>query len=422
MNILQEIIVPRDSVNDEFVFIAKMYVQDNEFVEVGHALLDIETSKTVLTIQSEQSGYVEILCNEGDDVSVGELLIRISDTLHQDKLVDIKADNILITDAIKITPSILFSKKAQTLVDKHMLPYETFSYFDYVTESDVLEAISSMANNGNNKIDNILIASNFEMNKISNQKRREIEYLHDVQSSSLTSSVSIYVNMATSILNKHSKNKLFSQSVLPIIIYETSRLLVKYKMFNAYFDNDFIRFYKDINIGVAVDIDDGLKVLTLYNSHKTGMDSIEEALLALFDRYLEKKLTVQDVSQSTFTISDLSTNGVDLFVPLINSKQSAILGISKIDEKLDRFFLTLVFDHRITEGRTASIFLSELKERIESYEATIHQDSPTPSNISCSKCLKSHEEERSLNGVGMIKIINDSGVDDHICIVCLLGH
>jgi pyruvate/2-oxoglutarate dehydrogenase complex dihydrolipoamide acyltransferase (E2) component len=425
MSILQEIFVPRDSVNDEVVFIAKVYVQDNEYVEAGKSLLDIETSKAVLTIQSEKSGYIELCCNEGEDIGVGELLIRVSDTLRQEKASSNDVSIISAVETTKTPSHILFSKKAQMLVDMYKLSYDTFSNYDYVTEKDVLEAtslkkptkVNKCKNNSNSEID----LEKIEIIPISNQKRKEIEYLSDVQSASLTSVVNIYVNMCSRIYDKQAKNKLFSQSLLPLVIYETSRLLNKYKLFNAYYHNNSICFYKDINIGVAVEIDDGLKVLTLYDVDKLGMDSVEDSLSVLLDKYLEKKLAVRDVSQSTFTISDLSANNVDSFVPLINSKQSAILGISKIDDKLNRFYLTLVFDHRITEGRTASMFLSDLKERIESYAADI-QISTQKSSIKCSKCLKSLDEDRDLNGFGMVKIVNGCGVDDYICLVCLQGH
>ena len=129
----------------------------------------------------------------------------------------------------------------------------------------------------------------------------------------------IYVSVDADGLSNLLKNtfKIFKDSFLPLIVYESSRLLLKYKHLNAYFMGNKIAYYKNINIGVAIDIDDGLKVITLPNTDKLSMLTIEEMLYNLVEKYLEKKLEVSDVTGSTFSFSDLSTSGVDLFVPLI---------------------------------------------------------------------------------------------------------
>ena len=111
-------------------------------------------------------------------------------------------------------------------------------------------------------------------------------------------------------------------------------------------------------------MDDGLKVYTLKNTDKLSLEDIElEISQGIYD-YFRKALTLNQIKGSTFTITDLSSLGVDHFVPLINYKQSAILGVSGVDKKLKRFTLSLSFDHRVTEGKVASKFLSELSSKL----------------------------------------------------------
>jgi pyruvate/2-oxoglutarate dehydrogenase complex dihydrolipoamide acyltransferase (E2) component len=265
-----------------------------------------------------------------------------------------------------------------------------------------------------------------EVEPISKLKKTEIQYLSDVQSGVMNSTLNVAVDVKNINEAINQSFKIFKGSYLPLIVYEVSRLLLKYKVFNAYFMGDKLGYYKNINVGMATDIDDGLKVLTLQNTDKLNMNVIESKLYGLVEKYLDKKLDVSDVTGSTFTITDLSSSGIDFFTPLINTKQSAILGVSKVDTKLNRFYLTLVFDHRVTEGKVASEFLVELKNRIESYSLNEELEDNTPIeetylDVKCGVCFKSLKEDKEMQGMGMLKRINHRGKEDYICHVCLAG-
>ena len=198
----------------------------------------------------------------------------------------------------------------------------------------------------------------------------EIKALSSVQSAGIVSTIVISIEAIKKI--QEYKEPLFagSESLLPLIVFEVSQLLKKYPILNAYFENDIIRIYNDINIGVALDIDNGLKVYTIKNTEQLSISSIEKSISIGVDHYLDRSLTPDQLTGSTFTITDLSSFGASVVIPLINLNQAAILGISTIDKKLNRINVSLSFDHRVTEGKVASQFLSELKERIEAYLKT----------------------------------------------------
>jgi len=103
------------------------------------------------------------------------------------------------------------------------------------------------------------------------------------------------------------------------------------------------------------------------NTNNLDLVEIEKSLSGGIYSYFKSKLSVEEITGSTFTISDLSAFGVDRFIPLVNYKQSAILGISSVDKKLERLNLSLTFDHRITEGKMAAQFLSKLVKAIEEF-------------------------------------------------------
>ena len=94
-----------------------------------------------------------------------------------------------------------------------------------------------------------------------------------------------------------------------------------------------------------------------------SISEIEQDIINLSGKYLDNSLHYDDITDITFTITDLSSENVAFFQPLINFMNSAILGISSIDEKLDRCIYTVTFDHRVTEGKLVAGFLKDLKDR-----------------------------------------------------------
>ena len=243
-----------------------------------------------------------------------------------------------------------------------------------------------------------------------------------VQSAGLVSTIFMDVDVSQIFYEYETEIFKDSDSFLPIIIFEVSRLLNNYPILNAYFDEDVIRLYEKINIGIAIDIDDGLKVCKLNSTNEMSMSDIENNLSKNIDDYMNRDLKVEQLSGSTFTVTDLSSFGVSGVVPLVNYNQCAILGISALDKKLSRITLSLSFDHRVTEGKIVSLFLSDLKRRLVAHSSSKKvNDYQIEVNLKCNYCMKTLEEDNQLNGNGLLKIINHSGEEKYICKTCLDG-
>jgi pyruvate/2-oxoglutarate dehydrogenase complex dihydrolipoamide acyltransferase (E2) component len=431
MTVLQEIYLPKDSVSDDSAEVVELYVANGDEVKKGDMLLDIETSKAIVSIEAEIGGYIKLCCNKGQEVLVGDPLIKIVSTkdeaLGEAGPFENKSKENLKAESEGSDTK--FSRNAMALMKENNISFSEFSEMDFVTEGDVKELITSMSQEKTRLAQTSNVASNglIDFVPVGKNKQTEIRYISEAQYEVLSSTLNVAVDFGDIGATLKSSFKIFDSSCLPLIIFEVSRLLKQFRVFNAFYVDKKIGYYKNINVGVATDIDDGLKVLTLYDADKLKMSEVETELYGLVEKYLDRELDVSEITNSTFTITDLSAKGVDFFTPLINSRQSAILGISQLDKKLNRFYLTLVFDHRVTEGRVAGEFLGELKNRLESYsqgngeKQNENYDDDT-SDIRCSICLKSLQEDRNLSGIGMIKIVDHSGKENHLCYICLTGY
>jgi pyruvate/2-oxoglutarate dehydrogenase complex dihydrolipoamide acyltransferase (E2) component len=251
--------------------------------------------------------------------------------------------------------------------------------------------------------------------KISKSKKREIDYLQQVQQAGLNSIVNIEVDTCGILAATAPHSKYFKHSLLPVILYEASRLLLKYPALNAYYYQEEIRFYNDVNVGVAIDIDEGLKTVSIRNTDALGMCELEDTLFSLSNKYVDRTLTPFDMADITFTVTDLSGEGILFFSPLINQHNSAILGMAAAKPN-GAMVLTLTFDHRVTEGKAASGFLRELKQRMEDYRNRLGANSP---DLHCSQCRKPLRED--LSGFGFLKIVNKQGAESLLCQTCFKG-
>ena len=429
MKTLQEIVVPQETVNDEFVTIVKIHFKNGDHVNSGDTHVEMETSKTVFSVEAEVTGYIEYFCEEWDNVETGKTIINIYDEAPSNsKKEKVKASD-HVTKAALPEVDTRFSKKALALIKKQKVDRNSFKGKDFVTEHDVQKLIDPAVTTVKSpvvqkpapeKID----ADKVLLEKLSPQKSREIDYLSHVQSAGLNSVVNVFVNTENIFDFIGDTNEVFKKSLLPIVVYEVSMLLKKHKEVNAFFAGDSIAYYNDVHIGVAVDVDDGLKVLKLPYADKKGIKNIEKELIEVLNKYLEKRLASDDLTGTTFTITDLSTEKASFFTPLINKEQSAILGVSDIDKKLNRAVLTLTFDHRGGDVKKACRVLNKLKKRIDSYRGSGGNETASAKktgSLKCSNCLKTLDEDNKLQNIGLIRIVNHMGEDALICHACFSG-
>jgi len=154
--------------------------------------------------------------------------------------------------------------------------------------------------------------------------------------------------------------------------------LRQFPIVNASVDGDNIVYKKDINLGIAVALDNGLIVPVIRNADEKNLLGLSRAINDLANRARTKKLNPDEVQGGTFTITNPGVFGALYGLPLINQPQVGILGVGGIEKRavvIDDAIairpvchLTLGYDHRLVDGADGGRFLSFIKERLENFE------------------------------------------------------
>ena len=149
-------------------------------------------------------------------------------------------------------------------------------------------------------------------------------------------------------------------------------------MVNASIDGDNIVYKKDINLGIAVALEQGLIVPVIKHADEKNLLGLSRAIEDLAARARSKKLNPDDVQGGTFTITNPGVFGAVYGLPLINQPQVAILGVGGIEKRAvviddaigirPTCHLSLGYDHRLIDGADAGRFLSFIKERLENFD------------------------------------------------------
>lgn len=167
----------------------------------------------------------------------------------------------------------------------------------------------------------------------------------------------------------------FRLSFNELIMKATALALEKHPNINASLHGNEIIYHKEVNLGFAVAVPDGLYVPVVKNVNKLGLAAITKECKTLGKQARDGKLAPDSLQGGTFTISNLGMYAVDGFSPIINQPQSAILGVGRIQEKpvalngeiviRSMMTLSLSFDHRIIDGAPAAAFITDLKDLLE---------------------------------------------------------
>ena len=178
-------------------------------------------------------------------------------------------------------------------------------------------------------------------------------------------------------INKRNEKRLgFRVSFNDIIVKAVADILERFPKFNATLSGNELHMFEDINIGVAMATETGLIVPTVRNANKKSITEIAQETKDMGNRAKTNDLTPEELAGSTFTVSNLGPFQVDLFIPVINPPETAILALGQIkktpvvvDDKMvirSTMMASCAVDHRVLDGAPAGQFLQALKEYLES--------------------------------------------------------
>ena len=313
--------------------IADWKVSVGDFVNKEDMLFESVFVKTNIEILSPVSGTINEICIKKNDLFKEDTIIAIIDD-NTDVSDDLTNDNI-----------------AKILVDK--APNETYQIETGLT---VLEkkSISGIRKT----ISNRMTASWLNAPQVT-------EFIN--------------VNMDSLVSLRKSKNDKSDNNINigyeDFIIKALALSLKGNRDFNGSIINDEILIFGEINIGCAVDTQDGLMVPVIKGSNQKSIYEISEIRQKLTKKAIAGELSNEDINQGTASISNLGSTGIDSFTPILNPPQICILGIGAISKQVQVINddlsihqmarLCLTFDHRALDGFPAANFLKSIKEKLE---------------------------------------------------------
>lgn len=380
---------PGESITE--VEIAQWLVSNGDYVEKDQAIAEVDSDKATLELPAEVSGTITLKAEEGDAVSVGAIVCLIDtdgkDNKTSDKI-ESSEKNLETNNKTNEATSIPNNYAAQTPspAAKKIINERGIDTNDIkgsgrggrITKNDALNAVPSMGSKpewGVRQQNRV---------KLSMLRRKVAERLVEAknQTAMLTTFNEVDMDAIFKIRNKFKDDFQKKHNVkLGFMSFFTKAVVRGLKLFpdvNSMMDGDHKISYDYCDISVAVSGPKGLMVPVVRNAELLSFSGIEKEISHLAIKAREGKITVDDMTGGTFTISNGGVFGSMLSTPIINPPQSGILGMHNIikrpvviDDKVvvrPMMYLALSYDHRIIDGRESVGFLVAIKEALESPE------------------------------------------------------
>ncbi len=378
---------PGESITE--VEIAQWLVTDGDYVEKDQAIAEVDSDKATLELPAEVSGTITLKAEEGDAVAVGAVVCLIDTEGEATEGVKAASDTVApaaIESAPKAAPSEQTTSYAsqapspaarKIIAEKGMDPaaIQGTGRGGRITKEDAVKAVPSMGTQpdwGDRGQDR---------SKLSMLRRKVAERLVAAKNETAMLTTFNEADMAPifdlrkmhkdAFLEKHGVKLGFMSFFTKAVV----RALKLYPDVNSMMDGDYKIAYDYCDISVAVSGPKGLMVPVVRNAETLSFAGIEQEIGRLAVKARDGKITVDDMTGGTFTISNGGVFGSMLSTPIINPPQSGILGMHNIIERpiavdgkvvvRPMMYLALSYDHRIIDGRESVGFLVAVKEALE---------------------------------------------------------
>ncbi|MGX7592637.1 dihydrolipoamide acetyltransferase family protein [Candidatus Karelsulcia muelleri] len=352
------IYMPRLSDTMKAGTIVKWYKKVGDKVLNGDLLAEIETDKAIQEFESEYNAtLLYIGVKEGEKAKVNEILAIMGESNENIDYLIKKNKN--KTKKILVSP---LAKKIALEEGIQLKPLKGSGPKNRIVKKDIIKIIKTKHN------------KKYNIKNISNIRKIISERL--LKSKKLSPHYYLFIEVTADNLIKFKKyiNKKYTSKISfnDLIVKATALSLKKNKTINSSWKKERIIYHKDINIGIAVSLPEGLIVPVINNVDKKSLIKLSKEIKDKIERYRNRQITKTDLEGSTFTISNLGMFGIDCFTSIINQPNSSILSVGSIQRKpiIDKnkikigntIKFTLACDHRIIDGAVGSTFLLTLKE------------------------------------------------------------
>jgi 2-oxoglutarate dehydrogenase E2 component (dihydrolipoamide succinyltransferase) len=348
--------------------VAAWHKKPGDYVELDDVIVEIETDKVVLEVPAEESGVLsEITAEEGETVSEQQVLGLIDDADSGDTKSS-ETDNKSEEKEAASHASQSNEPESQEQ-ETHLEEKVTQAPMESPKPSPEPISPKQTGNRMEERVPMTRIRKTIA-NKLhsATQNTAMLTTFNEVDMSEILS-------MRASYKEAFEKKYSIKLGFMSFFVKAAVESLKKFPTVNAYIDGEDIVYHAYCDVSVAVSSDRGLVVPVLRDAHKMGMHDIEKGIVDFAVRAQDGTLGIEEMSGGTFTISNGGVFGSLMSTPILNSPQSAILGMHKTQERpvvvdgeiviRPMMYLALSYDHRIIDGREAVQFLISIKEALE---------------------------------------------------------
>ena len=349
--------------------VAAWHKKPGDYVELDDVIVEIETDKVVLEVPAEESGVLsEITAEEGETVSEQQVLGLIDDEADSG---DTKSSEALDKSEEKEAASPASESNEPEAQEQETQVEEKVTEAPIESPKPSAEPISPKPT-GNRMEERV------PMTRI---RKTIANKLHSATQNTAMLTTFNEVDMSEILSMRASYKEAFEKKYsiklgfMSFFVKAAVESLKKFPTVNAYIDGEDIIYHAYCDVSVAVSSDRGLVVPVLRDAHKMGMHDIEKGIVDFAVRAQDGTLGIEEMSGGTFTISNGGVFGSLMSTPILNSPQSAILGMHKTQERpvvvdgeiviRPMMYLALSYDHRIIDGKEAVQFLISIKEALE---------------------------------------------------------
>ncbi len=411
-----EIKVPTvgESINE--VTLVKWHKHDGDWVERDEVIAELESEKATFEINAEQAGLLKIIAKEGDTLNIGGVVCSIdteaanpvgsgqsavgneqpattNDQPAKSGQPETPNPQLPTTDYQLPTSPKATPVAAAIIADKKVDVKELKATGSNgrIVKQDVMEVL----NNPGRKPGTKLFERNERPEKMSVLRKTISRRLVEAKNTTamLTTfnevDMSAIMELRTKYKDKFKEMHGVNLGFMSFFTKACSFALLEWPAVNAYIDGENILYHDYCDISIAVSAPKGLVVPVIRNAESLSMAAIEAKVIELAGKAKDNKLTIEEMSGGTFTITNGGIFGSMMSTPIINIPQSAILGMHKIQERpmaingqvviRPMMYLALSYDHRIVDGRESVGFLVRVKELLENPDLLLFGKDPVKS-------------------------------------------
>ena len=378
-----------ESINE--VTLIKWTKPDGAWVDRDEVLCELESEKATFELNAEQAGILKHIAKEGDNLNIGDTACQIdteaqrpaSSEVSSEQLAKVGSEQLAkVSSEVKISAS--EQPKAtplasQIIAENHVdiSGVKGSGSAGRITKTDVLSAMQKPGTLPNATLN----TRDEKRDKMSNLRKTISRRLVEAKNSTamLTTFNEVDMSAIMELRTKYKDSFKETHGVgLGFMSFFTKACCIalqEWKAVNAYIDGDEIIYHNYCDISIAVSAPKGLVVPVIRNAESMSMAEIEKSVAELAAKAKENKLSIEEMTGGTFTITNGGVFGSLMSTPIINIPQSAILGMHKIQDRpmaingqvviRPMMYVALSYDHRIIDGRESVGFLVRVKELLE---------------------------------------------------------